>query len=64
MSGRSGGSTPTAQRPDFLYSVIEVPGSLLTNAFGINAAGDVVGAFSSAGRTRGYLASRAPQLVQ
>lgn len=54
-----GGSTPTAQRPDFSYSVIEVPRSLLTNAFGINAGGAIVGAYMDGSEVwHGYVLHR------
>jgi hypothetical protein len=41
------------------YVTLDVPGATTTRAFGINAGGDVVGAFVDAtGRTRAYIASR------
>jgi probable HAF family extracellular repeat protein len=41
------------------YLSVDMPGARITRAFGINAGGDVVGAFvDTAGVTRAFLASR------
>jgi probable HAF family extracellular repeat protein len=46
----------SADRRSFEYSEILVPGATLTNAQGINAAGDIVGIYrDAAGRTHGFL---------
>lgn len=43
-------------QPTFSFSTLDVPGSLLTSASGINAAGDVVGTFVDAARVaHGFL---------
>ena len=45
-----------ADRRSFEFSEIVIPGATLTNAQGINAAGDVVGIYrDAAGRTHGFL---------
>jgi hypothetical protein len=40
------------------YTSIDYPEATLTRAFGINAGGDIVGAYVKDGVTRGYLATR------
>src|SRR5436190_9541940 len=60
-AGAHGGSS---NRPDcdegsrFCFSSIDVPGATVgSNAMGINARGDIVGAFTDAAGTHGYLLS-------
>lgn len=52
-------STPAYADPrSFVYTTIEYPGATFTQAFGVNAAGDVVGTYRDAsGRQHGFLLS-------
>jgi len=56
----SGGIAPLqADRRSFDFSEIVIPGATLTNAQGINPAGDIVGIYRDAGgRTHGFLLSK------
>ena len=40
------------------FTTIDVPGAVATAAIGINAQGDIVGEYSDAGGTHGFLLSR------
>ena len=42
----------------FTFTAIDVPGATATEAFGINAAGDIVGFFTNASGAHGFLLSR------
>ena len=42
---------------DYIFTTIDVPGSTGTAAFGINASGQIVGSYSSAGVLHGFLLS-------
>ena len=42
----------------FTFTTIDVPGATATEAFGINAAGDIVGFFTNASGAHGFLLSR------
>jgi len=56
VADEGSGSNPGGDRPAFCFTSIDVPGATqTTNAMGINARGDVVGAFSDAAGTHGYL---------
>jgi probable HAF family extracellular repeat protein len=46
-----------AQRDDGPFEPINVPGAVGTRAFGINPQGDIVGSYTAAGRTHGFLLS-------
>ena len=54
----AGAQTPAAREPNrraFEYSTLDVPGASATNPQGINARGDIVGAYTMSGVTHGFL---------
>src|SRR4051812_47733320 len=44
-------------KANYIFTTIDVPGSTLTNARGINDSGEIVGLFTAAGTTHGYVLS-------
>jgi uncharacterized membrane protein len=58
MAGLLAASQAAAQGRALTFSTIDFPGSVLTNAQGINASGDIVGFYNdAAGRTHGFVRS-------
>jgi uncharacterized membrane protein len=60
MALAAGGAAAVAQQNQ-VFTTIDVPGATGTVALDINAAGDIVGSYVEAGRTRGYLLDRSGQ---
>jgi uncharacterized membrane protein len=44
-----------------MFSTFDVPGALMTDAYGISESGIIVGSFSDASGTHGFLATPVPE---
>ena len=49
------GVVPARAQPSYVFTSLDVPGSIRTEAHGINAAGQVVGEYFAGNQDHGYL---------